>query len=188
MKFRFHLIWLFVLTAIVALATSYYTRRQSALEEELLNLEGTWDSVAVEGFDQSNASFNFKDSRFKLLRPGVFEVKLLNDDIVYGVYVRDRNLLYYNESHPWCGCPTGIDDLQPTVSFDAPSNSDHLYTADRRVTRYLLRLHSEKGANEFFAPELHDNTIAELGLGPGSKRVGNNIGKTEILELDVPSR
>jgi len=132
-----------VLTTIVALVAGIFTRRQDSLEAELSKLEGTWDAVAVEGFDFAGESFDFEDSRFKLIRPGIFEVKLANNDVVYGVYRIDGNLLYYTESHPWCVCPTNVDDLLPAVSWNAPASAQHLYTEERRVNRYLLRFHVE---------------------------------------------
>lgn len=148
MKFRFHLIWLFVLTAVVAIATSFYTRRQSQLDAELRSLEGTWDAVFLEGFDYFNTSFDFANPRFKLLRPGLFEVELLTGEVVYGVYERDGNLLYYNQSDPWCACPKDIDDLRPAVSWNAPPSAVHLYTEDQRVTRYLFRLQQNHDDSE----------------------------------------
>ncbi|MEM9413517.1 MAG: hypothetical protein AAGA30_20585 [Planctomycetota bacterium] len=119
-----------------------------------MSLDGQWESVAVDGFHQSYAVFNFKEKRFKILKPGVFEVKLHNDDIVYGVYVRDGNLLYYNESHPWCACPEDIEDLNPAVKWDAPLSAEDLYRADMRVTRYMLRLQRDETENEIIETEL----------------------------------
>ena len=140
LKPRFRLIWLFVLTAAVAFVTAFYARRQSALDAEIKSLEGVWESLAVNGVDCTEFNINFEDSQFKLIRPGLFEIELANKNVVYGIYKKDGNLLYYNVSYEWCACPSDIDDLLPAISWNAPMSEAHLYTADQRVTRFLLRL------------------------------------------------
>lgn len=44
LKPRFQLIWLFVVTTVVALIIGFLTRRQDSLEAELELLVGTWNS------------------------------------------------------------------------------------------------------------------------------------------------
>jgi len=144
MKLKFQLVSLFILTALVAFASSFFTERQKELDLELSNLSGTWKAVDVEGFDYTTASYNFKDSHFKLLRPGLIEVELPTKDLTYAVYEKDGNLLYYTEAHPSCVCPKDIDDLLPEVKWGAPKSEEYLYSAERRVTRVLLRLEPEQ--------------------------------------------
>lgn len=143
MKLRFSLLSIFILTTAMIFAVSAYSRRQDALDLELSRLEGVWESVDVDGFDYKPEEFDFTDSRFKLIRQGAFEMELANNDVVYGVYKKDGNLLYFNESYAWCACPDGIEDLLPAVKWDAPKSQQQLYSAQRRVYRYLLRLKSE---------------------------------------------
>lgn len=138
---RYGLLWLFVLTTIVALIAGVYSRRKSALDLEMMTIAGTWDSANAEGFDVPSDSFNFEDSRFRIVSPGLLEVKLANKDVVYGAYRRDGNLLYYTESLVGFSAPENADDDWPAVEVDAPLP---LYSADKRVSRYLLRLTREK--------------------------------------------
>jgi len=73
MKLRFGLISLFVLTAIIALASSWHVTRQITRELELAQFEGKWQEVNENGELSKSTRTIFDDPGLELLRPGLFK-------------------------------------------------------------------------------------------------------------------
>ena len=147
MKLKFGLIWLFVLPAIVAIASSLYVNRQKAyakhretLELELSKLEGTWQDTFC-GLDHDpTRSFTFTGPGWELLRPGVFRYTSPKGDVLYSIYKWKGTNLVSHRTDYWYQCPKDFDDMWPEVSWDAPPDDYiKLYDAKTRVHQYELR-------------------------------------------------
>jgi len=148
-RLRFRLTWLFALTAVTALAISWYVCRQEALELELSKLKGTWRVVWSDSDGTSSLPLNFSEPGFELLRPGVIGFTHPEGDIQYGIYEWDGDhFLKFHEAQRWCACPGDFDDLMPKIDIDAPRNADCLYNSDSRVRRLLLKQINDGVLNE----------------------------------------
>ena len=153
MKLKFGLIWLFVLVAIVAIASSMYVNRQKAyakhqetLELEMSKLEGTWQEFFLSSEHGPTWSFTFTDPRIELLRPGVLRYTFPKGgaypkgSVMYAIYKWSGTNLILHKANYWYQCPKDFDDMWPEVSWDAPPEFfDLLYSAKTRVYRYELR-------------------------------------------------
>ena len=147
MKLKFGLIWLFVLAAVVAIASSLYVNRQKAyakhretLELELSKLEGTWqDTLCVLDHDPTRC-VTFALPGLELLRPGVFRYTSRKGDVLYAIYKWQGANLVVHRTDYWYQCPKDFDDMWPEVSWDAPPDGlFELYDAKTRVRRFELR-------------------------------------------------
>ena len=153
MKLKFGLIWLFVLTAIVAIASSLsvnrqkaYAKHQETLALELSKLEGTWQESFLGSEHDPTRSFTFTDPRIELLRPGVLRYTYPKGGaypkggVFYAIYKWSGANIIFHRADWWCQCPKDFDDMWPDVSWDAPPEFlEYLYSAKTRVHRYELR-------------------------------------------------
>ena len=146
MKLKFPLISLFVFTAIIAMASSLYVKRQKAsanhretLELELAKLDGTWQPTYLIYGHEPTLSFTFRDPEIELLRPGVIRFTSPTGDVGYGMYKWSGTNLVFHRTGYGYQCPKDFDDMWPDVSRDAPPNSMHLYSAKTRVHQFELK-------------------------------------------------
>ena len=146
MKLKFPLISLFVFTAIIAMASSLYVKRQKAsanhretLELELAKLEGTWQPTYLKYGHDPTLSFTFRDPGTELLRPGVVRFTSPTGDVGYGIYKWSGTNRVFHRTGYGYQCPKNFDDMWPEVSPDAPLSALHLYNAKKRVDRSELK-------------------------------------------------
>jgi len=140
MKFRFGLISLFVLTAIIAIASSWYVTRQITRELELAHFEGKWQEVDVNGQLSKSSSSIFDDPRFELLRPGLFKWTDPAVGVSYAIYKWEGKHLVLHWTDCWYECPKDFDDMWPEVSWGAPEEAlNKLHLSPTRVHRRVVR-------------------------------------------------
>ena len=141
MKLRFGLISLFVLTAIIAVTSSWHVSRQKIREAELSKFEGKWQEVESSDGVERSRIYTFTHPGRELLRPGVFKYTEPTGEVSYGIYEWYGKQLLIHRTDSWYECPKGFDDMLPEVSWDAPPDALYdLHDAKRtRVHRRILR-------------------------------------------------
>jgi len=141
MKLRFGLISLFVLTAIIAFASSWHVTRQKVRELELAQFEGKWQEVDENGKLSKSSSLLFDDAGYEFVRPGVFKWTSPAGEVSYAIYKWDCKHLVIHWTEAWYECPKDFDDMRPEVSWGAPPEAlEDLYDSKKtRVHRRVVR-------------------------------------------------
>ena len=140
MKLRFGLISLFVLTAIIAFASSWHVTRQITRQLELAQFEGKWQEVDENGKLSKSSRTIFRDPGYELVQPGVFRYTNPIGRVSYAIYKWEGKHLVIHWTEYWCACPKDFDDMLPEVSWAAPPEVlNKFYLAKTRVHRKVVR-------------------------------------------------
>jgi len=134
------LISLFVLTAIIAIASSWYVTRQITRELELAQFEGKWQEVDENGKLSKSSRAIFDDPELELLRPGLFKWTNPVGEVSYVIYKWEGKHLVIHWADCWYECPKDFDDMWPEVSWDAPlEDVNNLHLAKTLVHRRVVK-------------------------------------------------
>ena len=188
MKIKFTLIWLFVLTAIVAFSTSWYVKRQDRFKFEMSRFEGTWQVIRLNGEDCESEPFEFTLPNYRiLLRPSLFEfTRKKGAADQYALYKWDGDLLICHQSRAGYECPRDFDDMWPDVRWDAPASAFQLEPKERRVDIKIIR-RVGGGYKTTYDSKTTTYNYGDAGLRINNDKINVNSGRNylDIVEKDL---